>query len=63
MLTVVQKHKDSLIPLGISMSGIYSTPPGPQLPVIVIFYRHVTPPESGFWFGLRIYDPGGVICV
>jgi hypothetical protein len=59
MLSEAQKHEDSLIPLGISMSGIHSTSPGPQLPVIVIFYRHVTPPESGSYFGLRFMTPAG----
>jgi hypothetical protein len=36
------------------------TPAGPNVSVIVLFYKHVTSPESGIcWFGLRFMTPAG----
>jgi len=28
-----------------------------------LFYKYAVPPDSGYWFGLRIYDPSGVECL
>jgi len=35
------------------------TPAGPNVSVIVLFYTHVTSPESEPWFGLRFMTPAG----
>ena len=45
---------------GLCWSGVrFMTPAGPNVSVIVLFYTHVTSPESEPWFGLRFMTPAG----
>ncbi len=36
-----------------------SDPSGAVIIVSAFFYRHMTPPESGSWFGLKFTTPAG----